>query len=556
MNKFQLALLSVVVCLMPSMNAWAQNGKALFDTSMVIINPGTYNATVADANKINDNPVVIDSTKKLPVKSYNINPRKINPSYTVDAVTPAEMEGDPLDKLYSSVAKAGFGTYTTPYLEFWYGSLRSKEYTYGVHLKHLSSAATLKGYGFAGLSDDQVGLYGKKFLKEHSLIGNFDFGRNGLHFYGYDANLISLSKKETAQHFNYFGGNAELLSHYTKAQRYNHDIKLSLYNLSDAYKASENNVKGKGYVQTMIDKEVIKVNALVDYYNFKSPTDTMNNTIIALNPNFIVDGEKYHASLGLTATMDIQSGSKFYFHPNVDLSYNVFDNILVPYAGVTGGVSKNSFKSVTDENPFVTSKLVLKNSVTKFNVYGGLKGTLSSRIAYTTRVSYSAMGNMLLYVNDTTYPGNRFEVIYDDGNVLNLHGEVSYQLREKLRIMIAGDYFDYKMKHEIRAWYKPQVKLSFAANYNLSDKIIIKADLFYLEKQFAKTHANGDDSTGKIVAQELNNLFDVNIGGEYRYTKRLGFFLNLSNIMNARYLRYMNYPTQRFSLMGGLSYSF
>jgi outer membrane receptor protein involved in Fe transport len=166
------------------------------------------------------------------------------------------------------------------------------------------------------------------------------------------------------------------------------------------------------------------------------------------------------------------------------------------------------------------------------------------------------IGNMLLYVNDTTYPGNRFEAIYDDGNVLNLHGEVSYQLREKLRIMIAGDYFDYKMKHEIRAWYKPQVKLSFAANYNLSDKIIVKADLFYLESQFAKTHVNGDDSTGKIVAEELNNLFDVNIGGEYRYTKRLGFFLNLSNIMNARYLRYMNYPTQRFSLMGGLSYSF
>jgi hypothetical protein len=554
MNKFQLAFLSVVVYLMTAPAAWAQ--KELFDSTVVIINKSKYQPTVADANKINENPVVIDSTKKLAVKSYSINTKKINPSYTVDPVTPAEMVGEKLDKLYNAVAKAGFGTYTTPYLEFWYGSLRSKEYTYGVHLKHLSSAATLKDYGFAGLSDDQVGLYGKKFLKEHSLIGNFDFGRNGLHFYGYDANLLSLAKSETAQHFNYFGGSAELLSHYAKAQRYNHDIKLSLYNLTDAYKTSENNVKAKGYVQTAINKEVIKVNALVDYYNFKSPADTMNNTIIALNPNFIADGEKYHASLGITATMDIQRVSKFYFHPNVDVSYNVFDNIIVPYAGVTGGVIKNSFKTITDENPFVTSKLALKNSVTKFNVYGGLRGTLSSTIAYNTHVSYTALGNMLLYVNDTAYPQNRFEAIYDDANVLNLHGEVSYQLREKLRILVAGDYYDYKMKHEIRAWYKPQVKLSFAANYNISDKIIVKADLFYLDNQFAKTFVNGDDSTSKIVAKELKGVFDVNIGGEYRYTKRLGFFLNLSNIMNARYLRYMNYPTQRFSLMAGLSYSF
>lgn len=534
--------------------AFAQ--KELFDSTIIIINKSMYTPTVADANKINENPVVIDSTKKLAVKSYSINTKKINPSFAVDPVTPAEMNGESLTKLYNAVVKAGFGTYTTPYLEFWYGSLRSKEYAYGVHLKHLSSAATLKNYGFAGLSEDQVGLYGKKFLKEHSLIGNFDFGRNGLHFYGYDANSLSLSKKETAQHFNYFGGNAELLSHYSKAQRFNHDIKLSLYNLADAYKSSENNIQAKGYVQTAIDKELLKVNALVDYYNFKSPADTVNNTIIALNPNFIADGEKYHASLGITATMDIQSTSKFYFHPNVDVSYNVFDNIIVPYAGVTGGVIKNSFKTITDENPFVSSKLALKNSVTKFNVYGGLRGTLSSTIAYNAHVSFSGIGNMLMYVNDSTYPQNRFDAIYDDANILNLHGEISYQLREKLRILIAGDYFDYKMKHEIRAWYKPQVKLSFAANYNLSDKIIVKADLFYLDNQFAKTFVSGDDSTAKISAKELNGVFDVNIGGEYRYTKRLGFFLNLSNIVNARYLRYINYPTQRFSLMAGLSYSF
>lgn len=154
-------------------------------------------------------------------------------------------------------------------------------------------------------------------------------------------------------------------------------------------------------------------------------------------------------------------------------------------------------------------------------------------------------------------PGNRFQAIYDDGNILNLRGELVYQLREKLRILIAADYFNYKMKKEMRAWYKPQVKLNLAANYNLSDKIIIKADVFYFDTQFAKTFViNGGDSTSKIEAKELNSLFDLNLGAEYRYTKRLSFFININNIANARYLRYMNYPTQRFSAMAGLSYAF
>jgi hypothetical protein len=308
MNKHQLIFLSLILNLLSVVTLKAQGPT----DSMIIISTGTFKPTVADANKINDNPVVIDSTKKLPVKSYNITSKKINPVTSIDPVTPAEMEGEPLTKLYNALAKVGMGTYTTPYFEFWYNSLRSKEYAYGVRLKHLSSSATIKNYGYAGMSDNQVSLYGKKFLKEHSLIGNFDFGRNGLHFYGYDANLITLNRSETAQHFNYFGANAELLSHYNKLERFNHDIKLSYYNLSDAYKSSENNLKANGYVQTMFNKELIKVNALVDYYNVKSPLDTTDNTIVVLNPNFIANGDKYHASLGVTATVDYCSVCRSY----------------------------------------------------------------------------------------------------------------------------------------------------------------------------------------------------------------------------------------------------
>ncbi len=188
----------MLLYLLPASALLAQKGSL---DSMIIISTGEYKPSVADANKINDNPVVTDSTKKLGIKSYNIVSKRIIPVYTLDPIAPAQMVGEPLTKLYNALAKVGMGTYSTPYLEFWYNSLRSKEYAYGVRLKHLSSAATLKDYGFAGLSTNQVSLSGKKFLKEHSLIGNFDFARDGLHFYGYDANLISLSKKETAQHF-------------------------------------------------------------------------------------------------------------------------------------------------------------------------------------------------------------------------------------------------------------------------------------------------------------------------------------------------------------------
>jgi hypothetical protein len=541
--------------------------------SQIIIGTGTYRPTITDANKISDNPEVKDSTKKITVGPYSIDSRKLNTPFDVDPIVPAQISGEPLVRLYNGLVKVGFGNYTTPYGEVWYNHLRSKEIAYGIRLKHLSSSPkykdyentglfskpSFKNYGYAGYSDNEISLYGKKFLKEHTLSGDFDYARNVFHYYGYDASLNKLEKDQTVQRFNLFAAGAELRSHYPKPERFNHDIRLSYYNLMDLYKASENNIKASGFLQTAISGETLKINALVDYYNYKTSLDTTDNTIIALNPNFIAAGEKYRASLGVTAAIDIQSKSKFYFYPNVELSYNIFEEIIIPYAGVTGGLKKNSFRSITNENPFVRSELNTSNTNTRYEFFGGLKGTLSSKIAYTTRVSYANVGNMLMYVNDMSdVLGNKFNVIFDDAEVLNVSGEVSYQSREKLRFNLKGDYHNYKMKNELRAWFKPMVEITLSANYNMKDKIVVKADMFYIDSQFAKIIEK--DASGltadKTVAKEIKGVFDANLGLEYRYTKKLGFFLNFNNIASQSYNRWYKYPTQRFGIMGGLSFSF
>lgn len=548
----------IIVFLLLSLPITALLAQSNLD-SMIIISVGEYRPTVVDANKINDIPSISDSTQKIPVTGYGINSKKINTGFDVEPIKAAQISGDPLTKLYNTLVKLGMGTYTMPYGELWINNLRSKEILYGVRLKHLSSSSTLKDFGYAGFSDNEVSLYGKKFLKEHSLIGNFDYARNVVHFYGYDVNKFSISDDLTQQRFNLFSGNAKLVSHYADKKRYNHNVNLSYYNLADKYDASENNIKASGLVQTAVNKEILKINASVDYYNYKTKSDTINNTIASINPNFVASGEKYRASLGFTATMDNDVQSKFYFYPNVDLSYNVIDDIIIPYAGLSGGLQKNSFKTFTDNNPFVLSELQMKNSNKKLEMYGGIKGTLSSTTAFNARASYTNISNLALFVNDTTeLLQNKFDVIYDDALVLNIQGEVAYQQSEKLRILLRGEYFNYKMKTELRAWYKPQVELTLSANYNLRDKIVVKADLFYIDNQFAKTFETDPSSlNGKIVgSKELKGIFDANIGLEYRYTKKLGFFLNFNNIANYRYYRWSNYPTQRFSLMGGLSYSF
>jgi hypothetical protein len=553
MNNQRVCFLAAIVSL-----AGFQSFAQIRIDSMTTFNVGQFQTVVMDATKFSENPVVTDSTSKIAVKKYGITSSRVNTKFEVEPITAAQMNGEPLTKLYNGLAKVGFGTYTTPYAEVWFNQLRSKEYASGLRLKHLSSTSTLEDYGNSSFSDNEISLYGKKFLKEHTLLGNFDYARNVVHFYGYDPELHELDKDLTVQRFNLFAANAELMSHYTKEERYNHDIKLSYYNLADLYRSSENNIRANGFVRKAIGKEMLHVNAGVDFYNYKTKNDTLNNTIITLNPRFIADGKRHKIVLGVSATIDMMEETKFYFHPDLELSYNVFDEIIIPYAGLRGRLQKNSMRSLTNDNPFLNSELDLMNTNQKYEFYGGLKGTLSSSIAYNASAGYGAITDFAMYVNDNSdLLKNRFDVIYDNAELLKVSGEVTYQDREKLRIYLRGDYFNYKMDTEIRAWYTPQLKMSMGANYNLRDKIVVKADLFYIDAQYARiTESVGSDGKPVYAAEELKGIFDANLGLEYRYNKKLGFFLNLNNIANVRYYRFSNYPQQRFNLMAGLSYSF
>jgi hypothetical protein len=526
---------------------------------MTTINTSQYQPTIADANKINENPEITDSTKKIPVSGYGIQSKKMSPTFSIQPIVAAEMLGEPLTKLYNSLIKVGIGTYTTPYAELWVNSLRSKEYSAGLHAKHLSSSYTPnssgKNLGYAGFSNDEIGIYGKKFLKKHSLIGNADYVSNIVHFYGFEKNLYpKLTKDSTQQHFNLISGNTQLKSHYTDLTQLNHDIRLDGYVLMDKFNTFENNFKASATVEKVLSKELLSVNASVDYYNYRTTTDTVKNTIITLNPNISKADSNYSYKLGVSAVADKFNSTKFYFYPTISFSYNIFENIIIPYGGITGGLQKNSFKSFTDVNPFVVSQLTMQNSSKQYEVYGGLKGALSSKTSYNIRVSQQKLNNMALFVNDTTGYKNKFDVIYDDAMILNIHGEAAYQLREKIRFNLAGDYFDYRMKTQQKAWYKPQLQVTLTGNYNISNKIVAKIDLFYIANQFAK---NTSDDNGNIQAQkEIPYLVDINLGAEYHYTKRLSFFINLNNIANMKYKRWYNYPIQGFNAMGGLSFSF
>jgi hypothetical protein len=525
----------------------------------IYINYSNFTPTIKEATKITEFPEVKDSVRKIENIRYGIQSVPSTQTFTLSSIAHAKMVNEPLSKLYHSLLKAGFGLYTTPYAEIFINNLRTRDNVYGFHAKHLSSFSRLKYQGYSGFSDTESQVYATKFFKKHALKGELNYQRNTVQFYGYDDRLHYIDEKKfTKQRFQLFEGKVNLTSYYTDSSKLNHQIDLNYYNLSDFYNSYENNIRATGNVNAFIQKEQLNIFAQADYYNNRSTMDTSGNFIFRIKPSFDADGKKWKASLGILAVADYfeaRKSTRFHFYPQLYVHYNVYENIIVPYVGLNGGLDKNSFRSLSEGNPFIISEPQYYNTDNKYNVYGGLKGMLSSRTAYDVNVNYGKYVNMPFYlIQYDNVLNNRFKVVYNDATLLKVHGEVKYQYKEKINLYIKGNYYNYTLDSNMYAWHRPDFDITLSATYNLKNKIIIKADVYGIGNQWA--FRNELNSSGLIENKNvlLNGLVDINLAAEYRYSKMLGFFVQLANVGNFRYYRWDNYPSQRFNAMIGLSF--
>lgn len=518
-----------------------------------------FQPTIKDAVKFADLPEIRDTVKRITNINYGITSTPLFPKYQFEPINPAKMQNEPLTKLYHCLIKAGYGPiYNMPYGEVWLNNTRSRDMAFGGHYKHFSSTTHLQDRGYGGFSDNEAEIFAKKFYKKHTLSGEFNYKRNVVHFYGFDTILNKITDKNfTKQRFQLFEPKIQLQSHYTDSSKINHDIKLAYYNLQDLYYAEENNVKLNADFNTFVSKENLHVNFLADYYNHKLPHDTLDDFIFTLNPYFEANGKKWHADIGLSATIDaLNKKTKFYFFPQLNLYYDIYESMVIPYVGLTGGLIKNSFRSLTNENPFINPQVHYANTNNKINVFGGLRGNLSSNMSYDAKVSYSIFDSLHYFVinyADLTQLDNRFSVIYDNTSLLKVSGNVKYQYKEKIHFILKANYYLYKPKNLAQAYHKPNFDLTLTGLYNLKSKIILKGDIFVIGNQWALTQVkdNGNYITQPVL---LNNIVDVNLGAEYRYSKMLSMFVNFNNIANIRYNRWERYPTQRFNFMIGVTF--
>lgn len=531
---------------------------------------------ISKATRISSSPVVKDTLTPKPNLTYQNESAFVKTSYSPNIINAAKLKMDiakeKLDKFY---VRGGIGFYTTPLLDFYFNDGYNKNGTYGVKAHHFSSQGGVKNQGYPGFSDNSIGLFGKFFERKLEFGGALDYDRNVVHYYGYNGDSLYFDKEDIKQRFNKINTTLYMGTFTPDSMKLNHREEINYQYTDDHFGAMENRFQIGTSLSKIVNDEWYGLNFNFDYnnfvptFNYPGCTDcleqgelgaTQNNVLLTLNPHVKSLGKNWNLKVGLILTGDFKDdGAKFHFYPDAEFRYSLFNDMFIPYVGVTGGMKRNNYRSLTTENPFMMSNIDLLNTNNKINIFGGIRGTISSTTSFNAQVSYLKTENLPLFYNDTLFSiGNKFRVDYDSVDIINISGQMHYRQKERLKIFLRGDYFIYYTTNALAAWNLPNFKFTVGMNYDMMDKIIVRADFYLVGSRDVLTYENVEGFTpvNGVSAMKLNPYVDLNLGVEYRYSSKISAFLNVYNFAAQKYQRYMNYPAQNINAILGFTMSF
>ncbi|MBP6089658.1 MAG: hypothetical protein KA521_00265 [Crocinitomicaceae bacterium] len=537
---------------------------------------------VEPAYRISENPTIIDTVISTSIIDYPTLVLQHSTSFKVDTINAASIKTEPkLTQFYKSYLKLGIGTELMPLGEYYFNSNRSRKYVYGAHLTHLSSFGNFDNYAPAQFDRTGLALTGALNEKKYTVNGSLFYTNQGFNYYGWQIPTDSVDRQTIAQRFQDIGGSVKYTSHGKDSATLNYSVGLDYSNFSSKkpledtlsdWRTKENYFAIYGTGMYKKGREVYMADLSVRHnsYNYGQVNDTVlnygygissSNTLVNLSPSIstFLQNNRIKIKVGFDLALESMNGTRVHIYPTIEAKYPLFNDIIIPYAGLRGGIKQQTFKSLAKLNEFMLPNSTLLNEKTPIDFYVGFKGTLTKQLSFNASASFAKIQNKALFVSDTLYSvGNKFNVVYDTLTLSTFEGSLAYQQSEKLKIDGIGRIYSYQLNNEIYAWNLPTWQVILRGSYNLYEKFLINLDVNFEGGRNAKVYQKDAETLmeNNQLAQPLQVITDINLGIEYRYTKRISAFIQFNNIASQRYFRWYKTPVQIFQVMGGITARF
>lgn len=520
----------------------------------------SYKPVLADAVKIRRSPNLSDTKPFNPKINYNLIDKKLALNSGIRELEAQKLQQEIEAQRKNNFAKLGFGNLGTSLAQLNLATGQDPALQAGFNFNHLGLSGKENQQK---ISTQSLSGYGRSIGDALVLEGKLGYDRTGTYFYGTDPNNTFLNLNPQKQRFNYF--NAEgLLFNRTDAEdetSLSYAAKVKSYIFNNAFKAKENSVVLSGGLGKNLNKFHLGANATVDITTSKDSAYTFNNNLFKLNPYIQIQTELFKLTGGINYVNEFGANQRIHIFPAISLDFMLIKNYLTIFGNFGGDVEKNTLKSLSDLNPYLNQNVNLKNTVNKFDLAGGIRGTFAPNVGYKATVSYQNLSDLTYFAN-SFIDKQKFDVDYFVGNtnVIGFSGEVNINFSEAFNLDSKVDIKQYDNNNEDFIWLRPGFILQSTASFKIVDKVKLSGDLLFQGETKAKIYdipsALNQLPNPTFTAKTIKAFADISVGADYQYNKQISAFFRVNNILGNDYQRLPYYRNYGINILGGVSYGF
>lgn len=534
----------------------AKNANNEASLAEEIVVTTSYKPVLAEAVKIRRNPDLEDKEPYKAPLSYAPIDRKLSQDNNIRQLDAMKRPAEQDSALLNNYVKAGLGSMKTSFAEGYFGGGRDEALQVGGFVKHFAQAGSINKQSD---SRQEIGVFGKSINSETTLTGRLNYQRHATYFYGFDQDASTPPAFDPQkQTFNTISGEGEIAKNFKDEENaFTYAAKFKGYIWNNAFNARENNIVLSGFMNKTVKQFYAGLAASLDLGTQKDSLYSNNNSIVRANPYIKFQGENYKIEAGVNIAKEFGVYSRFYIFPAAKLELQVVPKYIRLFAEAKGDVNKASLKDFTNINPFLGQNLNLVNSVDKLDITLGLKGTLAPGLSFKAAVFRNSIKNLPMFVNNFAAEGNKFSVIYDNGDtrVSGFNGELDYKASDDFNLFGRVEVKDYKMASEAQPWNLPKFLLTAGTTIHINNKIDINGSLLFRGSAQDPLLVTGSTPANPQYTT-VPSFADLSGGATYKINKQLSVFIQANNLLNASSKTWVYYPNYGFNIFGGVGYSF
>lgn len=477
-----------------------------------------------------------------PRLAYSIPAQNLFFSYNPAVLAPATLSIDTAVLLGTrNYVKAGFGSYTTPYFEGALGFGDGKETLLKIYADYTSSRGKIKYQDFSNL---HVKADGSLFTGNNEAYASLGISTGEYYQYGYDHDQFNYPKEDLRRSFRVMGAGIGFRNVEANDLGINYDPHIQLYAFTRENKADESTlIANLPAEKTVGDHVKVKLAVLANVSGYKENASNLkiDNTIFQVSPSLAYTSELFDINAGITPSWNNGESALL---PNIYGEVKLQQNLLSVQGGWVGRYIANSYRTLSQRNPYMADPVFLKNTK-EIQYYGGIKASIGGHFNFNAKAAFLMYENMPLFVNDN-FDQRKFLLLNERHlNAFQIHGDMNYINQDKFSITAGLDLNSFSgLKDNSHAWGMYPLKLNGSFRWHAFEQLLIKGDIVAFSGAKALMPGGG--------SKNLKGGTDLSAGAEFKINKMFSAWLDINNLLDSKYEYWNNYPVYGLQVIGGV----